>query len=138
MKQKTEIVYILVTPSVGQLRSTVPTMRGVSSGFLTNSVHELPSNSGKLSIFYCNARSIITKVGQSCCHLALYICDTEKSLVDYSIVRLDSSRHGGGIILYIKNNLNFDIISHGVLGLELIFVSIFLHNNRSICLGVFL
>ena len=65
------------------------------------------------------------------------ICDSEISLVDYSIVRLDRSRHGGGIILYIKNNLNFDIISHGALGLELIFVSIFLHNNRSIRVGVF-
>ena len=57
------------------------------------------------------------------------ICDSEISLVDYS-VRLERSCHGGGIILYIKNNLNFDIISHGVLGLELIFVSIFLQNNR--------
>ena len=66
------------------------------------------------------------------------ICDSEISLVDYSIVRLDRCRHGGGIILYIKNNLNFDIISHGALGLELIFVSIFQHNNRSIGLGVFL
>ena len=53
------------------------------------------------------------------------ICDSEISLVDYFIVRLDRSRHGGGIILYIKNNLNFDIIFHGVLGFELIFVSIF-------------
>ena len=65
------------------------------------------------------------------------IRDSEISLVDFSIVRLGRSRHGGGIILYIKNNLNFDIISHGALGLELSFVSIFLHNNRSICLGVF-
>ena len=38
------------------------------------------------------------------------ICDSEISLVDYSIVRLDRSCHGGGIILYIKNNLNLDII----------------------------
>ena len=53
------------------------------------------------------------------------ICDSEISLVNYSIVRLDRSRHGGRIILYIKNNLNFDIISHGVLGLELIFYLFF-------------
>ena len=108
----------------------MPTMWGVSSGVLTNSVHQLPSNSGKLSIFYYNARSILPKLDNLAATclvstpdivcvveswLCSDICDSEISLVDYSIVRLDRSRHGGGIILYIKNNLNFDIISHGVL-----------------------
>ena len=117
----------------------MPTVRGVSSGVHTNSVHELPNNSGKLSIFYYNARSILPKLDNLAATylvsspdivcvveswLCSDICDSEISLVDYSIVRLDRSHHGGGIILYIKNNLNFDIISHGVLVLELIFVSI--------------
>ena len=123
----------------------------VSSSVPSNSLHKLPRNSGNLSIFYYNARSILPKLNNlaATCHvftpdivciveswLCSDICDSEISLVDYSIVRLNRSCHGGGIILYIKNNLNFDI-SHGALGLELIFVSIFLHNNRSICLRVF-
>ena len=103
MKQKTEIVYILfrVTPSVGQLRSTMCTMRGVSSGVHTNSVHELPSDSGKLSIFNYNARSILPKLDNLAATylvsspdivcvveywLCSDICDSEISLVDYSLL----------------------------------------------------
>ena len=109
-------------------------MWGVTSSVLSNSLHELPRNSGNLSIFYYNARSILPKLDNLAATCQVFtpdivciveswlcsdICDSEISLVDYSIVRLDRSRHGGGIILYIKNNLNFDIISHGALGLEL-------------------
>ena len=126
MKQKNSdsvaISFFRVTPSVGQLRSTMPTMWGVNSGVLTNSVHELLSNSGKLSIMpgvYYQSWTILLPLVW---YLHLILCAllnlgfvvtfvTEISLVDYSIVRLDRNRHGGGIILYIKNNLNFDIIT---------------------------
>ena len=147
-------------------------MLGVTSSVPSNYFHELLRNSGNLSIFFYNARSILPKLDNLAATCQVFtpdivcvveswlcsdICDSEISLVDYSIVRLDRSRHGGGIInprcacaervtvvvsfytlRIIFIFILYFMVSHGALGLELIFVSIFLHNNRSICLGVFL
>ena len=65
------------------------------------------------------------------------ISDNEISLPNYSIIRLDRNRHGGGILLYVKDNLSFKVVLHGPSGLELIFISILLPNGRSIFLGTF-
>ena len=35
------------------------------------------------------------------------IADNEISLPDYSIERKDRNRHGGGVAMYIRNNLTF-------------------------------
>ena len=97
---------------------------GVTSSVPSNSLHELPRNSGNLSIFYYNARSILPKLDNLAATCQVFtpdivciveswlcsdICDSEISSVDYSIGRLDRSRHGGGIFLNIKNNLNFEL-----------------------------
>ena len=65
------------------------------------------------------------------------ILDNEISIVNYSLVRLDRSRHGGGVLLYIKDNLPFSIIISGFESLE--FICIKIHDcpySSDLCLGV--
>ena len=67
------------------------------------------------------------------------IDNNEISLQGYSIVRLDRNRHGGGILLYIRNDLSLSFVTvlSGPAGLEIIFVSIFVSGKKCFCLGVF-
>ena len=54
------------------------------------------------------------------------------------MTRLDRNRHGGGIVLYIKDSLPFKVILLGPENLELIFVTIFPATVNQICLGFFI
>ena len=65
------------------------------------------------------------------------ISDNEIFLPSYYTVRLDRNRHGGGIIMYIKDHINYNILHKGPSDLEFIFVSLYLCNNRSLYLGAF-
>ena len=63
------------------------------------------------------------------------IIDSEISIPGYSVTRLDRNRHGGGIVLYIKDSLPFKVNFLGTENLELIFVTIFPATVNQICLG---
>ena len=95
-----------------------------------NSTH----HSNKLSILYYNARSVLPKLDElkavycTCapdivCIVESWVCgdigDNEISLPNYSFVRLDRSRHGGGILMYIKDHdgIPFSIVASGPAGL---------------------
>ena len=52
------------------------------------------------------------------------ILDSEISIADFSVVRLDRNRHGGGIVRYVKNCLHCNVLSVGALELELAIVSV--------------
>ena len=75
------------------------------------------------------------------CIVESWLCseigDEEIFLPNYSSVRLDRNHHGGGILVFIKSTLLYDIVLPGPAGLELIFVSILLPCNRKFCLGIF-
>ena len=107
---------------------------------------------GKLKIVYCNARSVLPKLDElaatcgACdpdivCIVESWLCseigDEEIFLPNYSAVRLDRNRHGGGILMFIKSTLLYDIVLPGSAGLELIFPCILLPCNRKVCLGIF-
>ena len=101
---------------------------------------------------YYNARSIVNKLDElsAICSvenpdivciveswLGPEIEDNEIAIASYSIVRLDRNRHGGGVILYIKDSLNFKSISPSRHDLELIFVSVTLQSMRDVCIETF-
>ena len=103
-----------------------------------------------LSILYYNTCSLLPKMeslAATClacspeviCIVESWLCisDNEVFIPVYSVVRLDRNRHGGGIILYLKENLSYRVIISGPDMLEFIFVSIDSTANRSICLGTF-
>ena len=64
------------------------------------------------------------------------ISDDEIGIEGYTVVRKDRNRHGGGVLLYIKEDLAFNTrmdLSHD--GLEAIWVKLLLPKSRGILVG---
>ena len=64
------------------------------------------------------------------------VLDREVSIPNYTIVRLDRNRHGGGVAMYIQDSVAYNVILCSPTGLELLIVSL-LRNNFKLCLSVF-
>jgi len=58
---------------------------------------------------------------------------------NYSVVRLDRHRHGGGVAIYVHNCFAFKVLLYGPSGLELLVLSLSPVNNPNftMCTGVF-
>ena len=56
--------------------------------------------------------------------LCMDILDMEISIPNYSIVRLDRNRHGGGVAMYIRNSVSYNVVLYGSAGLEVLVVSL--------------
>ena len=53
------------------------------------------------------------------------------ALIDnYSLLRLDRERHGGGVLMYVRNCLSHQLIFSGSADLEIIIISIDVHPSR--------
>ena len=96
-------------------------------------------NVNSLSVLYFNARNIVPKFHSLCSEVEIHkpdivclvetwlndeILDSEITLTNYQLHRLDRNRHGGGIIIYTHNNLATEIITRGVHSLEFMAVSV--------------
>ena len=55
---------------------------------------------------------------------------------NYSIVRLDRTRHGGGVAMYIHDSVAYNVLPYGSADLELLLVALS-RNNFQLCLCVF-
>ena len=99
--------------------------------------HNYTCNS--LSVLFYNTRSILPKFDGLCSELEIHkpdiIClveswlsdevlDSEISLTNYQLYRLDRNRHGGGIIIYTHNNLTTELVTKGPHNLEFMAVSV--------------
>ena len=102
-------------------------------------------------ILYYNARSILPKIEELrlicasenpdiVCLVETWldgdIGDNEFGIPNYSVIRLDCNRHGGGVALFLHVSLCHNVIVSGPSGLELLIVSI-VFNFRKLYLGVF-
>ena len=106
-----------------------------------------------LSIVYYNARSRLPKLDDiravSVAESPDIICVVEtwlsNSISDYEIVlpgyqcvRCDRDRHDGGVLMYIKSFLAFDLLCPNVVGIELLVVSVSSYKSSSkLCLAVY-
>lgn len=116
---------------------------------LENNVHL----SSFLKILYYNARSLIPKMDEltllATVHIPDVICivetwldgdinDTEISIPGYHSQRLDRNRHGGGVLMYIKDIFHYSILPKPIDALELVSVVV-QHNTipTRICVSVF-
>ena len=128
-------------------------MEGVSSHTRRDNFNILSRMVGgkPFSVMYFNCRSLLPKLDEltALCSannpdivclvetwLSADILDTEVSIPNYSILRLDRNRHGGGVALYICNKVLYNVLLCGPAGLELIVVSL-TANSFKLCLGVF-
>ena len=102
------------------------------------------------SILYYNARSLLPKMDELrlvclseqpdiVCIVETWlgenILDSEISIANYSVVRLDRNRHGGGIVMYIRDCLHCSVLNKGTLGLELAIVTV-TSDSFTICIGL--
>ena len=123
----------------------------------SNNIHVNPncniSKSSHMTILYYNARSLIPKLDElillATVHTPDIICivetwlegdinDTEISIPGYHSNRLDRHRHGGGVLLYIKDVYHYSVLPKPNGALELLSV-IVQHNviPTRICVSVF-
>ena len=101
-----------------------PTIFNSISNFNSLGVENLSnisaSDIGNLRVYYCNGRSLLPKIDELKVLVTISkpdiitivetwldqdILDSEVSIQDYRIFRRDRSRHGGGLVIYINENL---------------------------------
>ena len=62
------------------------------------------------------------------CLVETWLCsdvlDNEVLIPNYSTVRLDRNRHGGGVAMYIHDNVAYNVLLYGSADLELLVVSL--------------
>lgn len=100
---------------------------------------------------YYNARSLLPKFDELATLCELHqpgivcivetwlspeVTDSEISINSYQVVRLDRNRHGGGILMYVHDNLSYKIIAKGPDALEFLMLSIYNKCNK-LCIGLF-
>ena len=122
-------------------------MAGVSSHPSLTTVN----NSNNLSILYYNARSILPKHDELCLvvdvnnpdiicivetWLSSEILDSEVTLPGYQVHRLERNRHGGGILVYVRDSFVSNLLSSPD-NLELLTLSIANDINK-VCLSLFI
>ena len=86
-------------------------------------------------MLYFNVRSLIPKIDNLRILCSLFsphvicvveswldsdIVDSEISIQGYSIIRLDRSRHGGGILIYVSSLFSYSILFKGSIDFECI------------------
>ena len=89
---------------------------------VTYPISSRPSTHRSFSVMYFNCRSLLPKIDELTvlcfmnipdvvCLVETWLCmdilDTELSIPNYSIVRLDRNRHGGGVAMYIRNSVSY-------------------------------
>lgn len=124
----------------------VPSVEGENSHSTANICHLVPP----FSILYYNARSLLPKMDELrlvCLSeqpdvvcivetwLDVNILDSEILIANYSVVRSDRNRHGGGIVMYIRDCLHCDVYNVDTQGLELAIVTV-TSNSFRICIGL--
>ena len=58
------------------------------------------------------------------------VFDNELTISNYCLVRLDRNRHGGGVLLYIRDDLSYNVIFMGPENLELLGITLYNGNNN--------
>ena len=62
------------------------------------------------------------------------VFDNELTIPNYCLVRLDRNRHGGSVLLYIRDDLSYNVIFMGPENLELLGITLYNGNNNRLCL----
>ena len=109
------------------------------------------NESACLPILYYNARSIIPKFDELCalveihshkliCIVETWLCDnitdSELSIPNYELIRLDRNRHGCGVLIYAHVSLVTDVIVKGPHGLEFLVITVS-NTVYKFCIGLF-
>ena len=104
-----------------------------------------------IAVLYYNAKSLIPKPDDlhaiTEVHNPDVICvvqtwlgekisSAEVSIPDYQLLRLDRNCHGGGVLMYVRNNLVTNVLLCGPHNLELLIISVS-KSVSTFCIGTF-
>ena len=99
---------------------------GTPSPSNNHGVTSCNSKTKNLTIMYYNVRNLLSQINElrliaeanspsSICVVEILLCcdilDAELFVCNYSIVHLDRSHNGGGILMFISANLKFSVLS---------------------------
>ena len=85
---------------------------------------------------YIAQKSEASVIGISESKLDKTVLDSEIEIVGYEIERNDRNRHGGGVVCYIKQNLNYNVRNDFGDKTENLFIDILLPKTKPILLGI--
>ena len=126
-------------------------MEGESYQHTTHNIRFCGNKPTELKIVYLNARSILPKFDELVLMVQARqpdivsiveswldqdVDDSEINISGYQIFRADRSRHGGGVLVYIKSHLTGHAIQNHYRDLELLWLNICSGNYR-LTLGTF-
>ena len=121
-----------------------PNVEGGSSQPTSETAYRLCSDPS-LSILFYNGRSLLPKFDELCAlcenHCPGVVCivetwlgeeitDSEISLPDYQLYRLDRNRHGGGVLMYVHKSFSCKVLLVGPSQLEFLLISIYRSCHR--------
>lgn len=90
-------------------------------------IQGLTGHLDELKIFVDNCNPLLVCLNEN--HITSDIYDFELALTGYNLVRLDSSsRHTGGVCIYIKNEIKFKINKTVIIDTNLWYLEVFLKN----------
>ena len=134
-------------------------MRGTSSQcnenctFMMEGENSQMANSqlDSVTILYYNARSLIPKIDELSVLCALQnpgivcvvetwlgpnVADSELSIPNYQVIRLDRNCHGGGVLMYVHNCLSYKVVLKGPDMLEFLVLTVSNYFCK-LCVGLF-
>ena len=97
-------------------------------------INSLPNKIDELSLLLGNDPFDIVAVSETHCDST--IPDTDLYIDNFTVIRKDRSRHGGGVALYIRNSINFSQINYNVNEIEVIWIKVKQKRVDPLILGV--
>ena len=88
----------------------------------------------ELRILAANTKVAVIGITES--WLDASVTDSEINITDYSILRRDRNREGGGVCIYIRNDFIFKLRDDICTTLETVWAELYLPKTRSILIGV--
>ena len=97
-------------------------------------INSLPNKVDELSLLLGNDPFDIVAVSETHCDST--IPDTDVCIDNFTVIRKDRSRHGGGVALYIRNSLSFSQINYNLNEVEGLWIKIKQKREDPLLLGV--
>ena len=124
------------TPSPSAIQDThLDALGGKGLLFVHANVRSLLPKLPEISLFLNRTKAAILAISES--WLDNTVTNAELNIDGYSVLRKDRNRHGGGVCIYINNNLNYDVKNNTVPDIEYIAIDLLLPKTRPITFGVF-
>ena len=117
------------------LDTQLDAVRGKGLLFVHANVRSLLPKLPEISLFLQKTKAAIFAITET--WIDSSVPNGEINIDGYSVIRKDRNRHGGGVCLYIRNGINFDVRNISVPSIECVLVDILLPKTKPITFATF-